>query len=109
MVCLVLVRISSSESLVAFILNVYVICVHKCRCVCATVYVWRSEDNLQKLVLSFHHVCCRNRTQVIKSVSSIEPTHWSQTCSHLREVKKGWAGKIKDGSVAKHLLLLQSI
>ena len=33
---------------------------------CITKHVWRSEDNLQEWVLSFHHVDPREQTQVVR-------------------------------------------
>jgi hypothetical protein len=35
------------------------------------VQVWRSEENLQELVLSFHHVGSKASTQVIKLVQQM--------------------------------------
>lgn len=32
--------------------------------------VWRSEDNLSESVLSFHRVCLRDQTQVVRLVTS---------------------------------------
>lgn len=42
-------------------------CVHVCvhGCTWATVCVWKSGDNIQALVLSFHHVGSRNWTEVV--------------------------------------------
>jgi hypothetical protein len=45
--------------------------VHKCvcvwvhKCVLYGQYIWHSEDNLQKWVLSFHYVGSRVQTQVV--------------------------------------------
>jgi hypothetical protein len=38
--------------------------------VCPLVTVWRSENNEQKLVLSFHHLYLGNRTQVTKGLAA---------------------------------------
>jgi hypothetical protein len=35
-------------------------------CLCTTVYMWRWEDNLQKSVLSPHHVGSGGQTQVVR-------------------------------------------
>jgi hypothetical protein len=45
---------------------VCVVCciVFKCKCVSASVHVWRKEDNLRKLVLSFYCVGLRGHIQV---------------------------------------------
>lgn len=32
------------------------VCMHMCRYTCVKAHMWRSEDNLQELVFSFHHV-----------------------------------------------------
>lgn len=48
------------------------LCVHLC-CVCTCMWActrngvhWRSEENMQALVLSFHYEGCSDRTQVIR-------------------------------------------
>lgn len=35
-------------------------------CVHDTAYVWRSEDNFQEMVLSFHHIGLKNQTQTVR-------------------------------------------
>lgn len=47
------------------------VCVSVCRvcvhvCVCTLEHMWRSEDNLQEFILSFHYVDSRYRTWVIR-------------------------------------------
>lgn len=37
-----------------------------CMCVYVCVHMWRSEDNPQELVPSFHHVCSRDQTPAIR-------------------------------------------
>ena len=39
-------------------------------CMCVMVRMWRSEDNLQKLVLSFHHIGPSYQTWVIRHGNS---------------------------------------
>lgn len=36
------------------------------RCVCAKVCVWKSGDDLEESVVSFHHVGLRNRTERVR-------------------------------------------
>ncbi|XP_052599680.1 arylsulfatase K isoform X3 [Peromyscus californicus insignis] len=38
---------------------------------CATVYMWRSENNFWELSLSFHHVSPRNQTQVVRTTRPV--------------------------------------
>jgi hypothetical protein len=47
------------------------VCVYVCLCLCvfmlcAMLYMWRSEGNIQKLVLSFHHVGSGDQIQFIR-------------------------------------------
>lgn len=57
--CLLLICLG--ESFVVF----FYICVYACVCACVG-YMWRSEDNLWKLVLFFLHVVPRHQTQVVR-------------------------------------------
>jgi hypothetical protein len=55
---------------------------HTCRpnaCTYATASVWRPEDNLQELVLSFHHGP-RELTLLRKVLLPAEPSHWTGKC-----------------------------
>lgn len=46
-------------------------------CMHVTVCVWRSEDNLQELVLSFHCVGSGDQTQVVRPGSKrVYPQSW---------------------------------
>lgn len=47
-----------------------------CRCTCALVHTWRSEDSCLESVLFFHHMCPRDRTQVVK-FGSKGIYHWA--------------------------------
>lgn len=44
--------------------NILLNCAHMCGCACASALKWRSENNLQKPVLSFYHVLLGTRIQV---------------------------------------------
>lgn len=60
-------------------------CVHTCECTCAIPHMWKSEDNLKKLVLAFHYVNCENQIKVLrlggKVPLPIEPFFQSSFCS----------------------------
>lgn len=60
---------------------VFCVCVHVQAHVCLSpmLDVWRSEDNLWALVLSFHHVVPRDRIQMLGSsgLAASAVTHWA--------------------------------
>lgn len=49
-----------------------------CARVCALLYVWKSEDNLKKSVLFFHHMCSRDQIWVPGLVLAPLPAKPSQ-------------------------------
>lgn len=55
-------KFHSFLKIIFFITFIYFVCVH----VCHRVHRLRSEDNLWQSVLSFHHVCPGNRTQIMR-------------------------------------------
>lgn len=61
------------------------VCVHTCECTCASSHMWKSEDNLKKLVLVFHYVNCENQIMVLrlggKVPLPIEPSFQSSSYS----------------------------
>lgn len=48
----------------------YLLCVHVCGHACVKSRMWRSEDNLWELILSFHQMGSGDQTQVVRFAPS---------------------------------------
>lgn len=51
---------------------------------CATLYMWKPEDNLKELVLTFHHVESKDGTQI----SSLAVTFFARPLIHLARLQE---------------------
>lgn len=58
-------EVTKGMTLLCFFFSFFFFFTLVCVCVCALAHMWRSEDNLQELVLSFDHVGSRDWTKVI--------------------------------------------
>lgn len=59
-----------------FFLIKFILFVCMCECAHASLYIWRSEDNLSRLVLSFHCGDARDQSQVAR-LGHCPPNHHS--------------------------------